>query len=354
MVIRQIPASNNSKTGKVLFFAAISVLTGVFALANPVGAATSPWSTQKANLQRNSQSEFEGPSAQPSVLWTYAEEPGNPIYSSLVIGQDRTIYVSVSGGILSINPDGTRKSFEPDIPGPLIVQPDGAVSTDPNPNRAYSKDELTYYYTQGNTLYSADSATDTILWQRVFEPDSQSYPCPPNINVSLSPPIVSNQGTIYVPAGGVYCDDKGNSPLYVFLISPDNQLLTSFNLGTYSTIPAVSPDGTTYFIHRWSGPYDWGERGNLTAINPDGSTKWSINLFGQSSPVIISNLITDSQNNLYFTIDTTAYCYSNNGQKLWEQQLSAPLDWQFCDVGLALLGDGTLCVFGRGSIIALK
>ncbi|MDY6835093.1 MAG: PKD domain-containing protein [Chloroflexota bacterium] len=254
------------------------------------------------------------------------------ILSSPAIGQDGTIYFG------SQEPQGNGEDLVPD-------QQDGTLwALDSNGNLKWK------YDTQGWILSSPAIDDDGIIY--FGSGDGYIYALRPDVDLSqgergkwtfntqdwiLSSPAIGMDGTIYIGSQGESADIYDPASGHLWAIDPDN----GSKIWDYSTVggvlssPAVGDDGTIYFgtsdgkfyalnssgTPKWNTPYNTSERivsspaigldgtvyfgsqeppgwredpdpnrqdGNLWAIHPDGSLKWSYSTSGWilSSPAI--------------------------------------------------------------------
>ena len=164
------------------------------------------------------------------VKWDYLT--GSPIFASVAVGGDGTIYVgSLDGNFNALNPDGTWKwSFS--LSGSIVSAP------------AIGRDGTIYASTSDGKLFALNP-NGSLKW-------SSST----GSGITAQPAIGPN-GFIYV--GSV------NNNLYA--VKPDGTLAWKYTTqGKIYGSPVIASDGTIYF-----GSYDK----RVYALGPDGNLKWS-------------------------------------------------------------------------------
>ncbi|MBA7653130.1 Outer membrane protein assembly factor BamB [subsurface metagenome] len=214
-----------------------------------------------------------------TLKWAFLT--GGGIYSSPAIDSDGTIYVgSWDNNLYAINPDGTLK---------WIFSTDGMISSSPS----IGSDRTIYIYPNSGKLY-AINPDGTQKWVLAGCPGAYSA-------------TFGFDNTIYIGfCHNLYAINPNSSlkwtfPLYFYhkvapVIGPDETIYIGDNDGK---LYAINPDGIVIWAVRISAPqYPWpmpiwasasidstgtiyvgtddgGSKGNLFAINPDGSIKWS-------------------------------------------------------------------------------
>ena len=155
-------------------------------------------------------------------------------------------------------------------------------------------------------LYAQGTASTWPMFQRDARRTGQStFTGPQSNNVKCSfpapgggvgTPVLAADGTIYLPAGIIPFSGSGTGNLVA--INPDCTQKWSFTLPgpPAATAPGVGGDGTIY-VHA-NGPQNTASVETLSAINPDGTSKWRFDFNGgmaiftstiQSSPAIASD-----------------------------------------------------------------
>jgi outer membrane protein assembly factor BamB len=230
-----------------------------------------------------------------TVLWTYAANA--TISSSPALAADGTIYVA-AGVLCAVTNSGSTASnkwtFPAGVSGSAAVGADGTI----------------YFVGDGGTLYA-------------LNPDGSSrwtYP-----GSAGGSPAIASDGTIYFQA---YAG--------LFAIAPSGALKWKGypgDAGHYSS-PIVAADGTVYV-----GSYDLHQ---LFALNPDGTQKWSGNLY--SVPGDSAAIGADGTS---YVSAGPFYAFSPNGTNLWSTIYNA-FD------GCPVLGqDGTIYVASARSLAAI-
>ncbi len=232
---------------------------------------------------------------------------------SLAIGSDGTLYVPGNSGLYAVRPDGTQKWFyRAQYQSPAF--PIHFALVDDN----------------GNIWIDETAEVGRVVGGAIeLNPDGTEKP------FAISRERVTQlseayDGTIFVSMGGsavpVHIDGKGAEPStsiagYSFSFAQDGTIyaVMSQGLAAYghdrNTLwtqniaaggePALGSDGTIYV----------GGNGAFTAINPDGTGKWSYTLTGHlvASPAIASD------GTVYFgSDDSNLYALNSNGRVKWK------------------------------------
>lgn len=196
--------------------------------------------------------------------------PGNRVLSTASIGADGTIYIGSHGDesayLTAINPDGTKKWSTPDSGRDQI--PGRVVDSSP----AVSVD---------GTIYIGSYDDDGRAYLSAINPDGSKKWSTPSLGKDQLPggtlggsAALGEDGTIYI----VSTDDV-NYEAYLTAINPDGTVKWSSSHSKESKIPGtgtwssavIAGDGTIYV-----GSYDFRLREvYLTAINDDGTKRWS-------------------------------------------------------------------------------
>lgn len=314
----------------------------------------SPWPMYQGNAGRNGQGLFSGPISQPMIQWVYSDEE-DALYSSPIIDDNNIIYTSVISsdkkGILSLNPNGTKRFFENKDISLALKGIGNEIVPDDKLSQAEGEDG-SFYYTSGNTLFAFDK--DSVLkWDKKFEKSEeecvQANPQPIN-------PVVGKDGMIYVVIRDKCCNSYGDRNDYYYIISPDGGIIQEIDaMGFGTNLPAVSLDGASYFINAHYGKYSVGSYGDLKAFSQTGECIWRYELWndGDSSPY--SYPIVDSLGNVFIIYDKTLLAFDKNGNNLWELLIDIePINWNTTTIGMALSSDGTIYISGKGAIIAVR
>lgn len=242
------------------------------------------------------------------------------------VGDDGTIYVSCSTGICALTADGrTQWTFSGATGSPLLSR--GVIFAN-NSATLYALD------LQGNLLWSkafperpftgltlADDGTmyyGTTTQYALVALDANGnfkwrYPVQYQMH---GLPSVASDGTIYAASGQLYA------------LRPDGTLKWSFSSpGTsLSGAPAIATDGTVYIT----------TYGSVVALNPDdGSQKWSYNVSHAGLGVLL-----DREGSAYFHDGSGITALTSSGVLKWRR----PTDQFTLDfaTGFALSLDGTL------------
>lgn len=353
----------------------------------PSALINCPWPMYRANPQRNSQSNYSGPNATPTVTKVFNSD--DSLYTHPIIRPEGTIFSSVisSGdgqGILALDSNLTKKWFlsTSSITDSLILQPDGTVLPDDEKTR---DKEGNIYLAQNST----DASTSTLLvfdkenhekWKKEFIFNcststseivatdetisifAQNDSCPqssPYSDFSLSNIVIAPQGNIYLLASGKIYVNGNKNYLYLFVFSSTGNFIASSTISdAYAPAQlAVSSSGAAYFFYFIFGadhaePY-------LSAISSTGTLLWEKSIYQLSiyytSP--LSSILIDNQENIYFVIGKDVIALNKNDEEIWRHSLSFENmsdNWDKSEVGIALGSDGTLYLSGQGAIVALE
>jgi sugar lactone lactonase YvrE len=198
-----------------------------------------------------------------TVKWVYP--PGGTCCGSMIIGPDGTIYVA-NGALHAVGPNGMAKW--------VFMPPDGTrIPAAP----ALSIDGTSVYVATNKTLYALDSTGSTIWWQL------------PIGNLAGTPPVVGQDGIIYIPSIST-----------VLALNPDGSLFREIPLPAGKQVTSMAYDagnqgGTLIcLVYGFSlnapdtyPPTIWALDGELYAIDPVApAVRWSQNIIGGMDPVM--------------------------------------------------------------------
>ena len=337
-----------------------SPLSNIVSFSIPSALLNSPWPAFRGNLQRNSQSNYSGPIATPTVQWIYAKDSSfqnsfnNPFYTSPIIDPGGIIYSSVIApdfkkGILALNSDGEKSWFgKENINLPLRLVENGSVLPD---QKSLIDKEGNVYFTEGNILKAIDKEGGEI-WQKEFEfEDLKNFP-ESEFSFSLLPPVISPQGNIYLTAEGKIFGSESKEFFYLYIISSEGNILTTHTVpdGYRESSPAVSSSGTAYIFYLVFPKYAWQPILYLKAISLSGETVFikTFDLYNPQPPII------DVSGNIYFALGKRIYALNSAGSELWDiALLETPPDWPG-EIGMALGQNNALYLSGLGAILSLK
>jgi outer membrane protein assembly factor BamB len=256
----------------------------------------------------------------PTKKWEFSTGPLHPLPrgdffddQSPAIGSDGTLYVPGNSGLYAVRPDGTQKWFyRAQYQSPAF--PIHFVLVDDNGN-----------------IWCDETAEVGRIVGGAMEVDPDGHEMPGAVSRErVSQLSEAYDGTVYVAMGGsavpVHIDGKGAELStsvggYFFSFAQDGTLyaVLSHELEAYSHDrstkwtqvndaggePALASDGTIYV----------GGNGVFTAVNPDGTGKWSFSLKGHmiASPAIATD------GTVYFGgDDSNLYALDPNGRVKWE------------------------------------
>lgn len=316
-----------------------------------------------------------GPSqtSAPTNSWSYITN--TEVYSSPVIGQDGTIYISsgsdeldLSGNVYAMNPDGTLKwSYEAIslFYGSCAIGKDGTIYVAGlipsgevgvgivyafNPNNGSVKWTFTGFPTNGASVASPTIGPDGTIY--VASLDNYLYAINPNGTLkwespsagdsySLVCPAIGQDGTIYAAAvDGL----RAFNPV-------DGSIKWELGLSAYSS-PAIGPDGSIYISDPGSGRF--------IKCDQSGNVIWEVPMISDpidlpqvSSPAIDSNGIIYLANTIFNPSGSLGYIIAIDpvdGSTIWQTDYPNPF---FSSVTID--GNGTLFVIsGEGYVLALN
>jgi len=230
------------------------------------------------------------------------------IYSSPVIGSDGTVYFgtlrnSNKGDIIAVNPNGTIKwHYE-------------------TGNRIYSHpaigDDGTIYIGSDDRYLYAMNTNGTLKWR--FKTGHHIK----------APPSIADDGTIYIPS----YDD------YLYAIYTNGTLRWKCPDVGAATNPAIGEDGTIYLSH-----YN-----TFHAINPNGTKKWTTGL-GNGRHIDGSSCAISSEGTIYVGVNIgdgaggEILALNPDGSEKWSKKISD----DYCDSSPCIGKDGTVYIGSKG------
>ena len=269
---------------------------------NSSGLDDSDWPSFQNNANKTGQSNYTGPQTN-TTKWIY----GNvTVYGSAVIGDNGTIYVAGTDGILytfsSVGELLWTWTTRSGIYGSPTIGNDGTI----------------YISNWMNSTTYAISSTGELIWK-----------CTTGDYNFGSSPVIGSDGTVYVSV-----TDDSNGVLYA--IDSEGNIKWSYVMGmVYGTSPVIGADGTIYMAD-----YD----GVIYAINPDGNLKWSYTLrYSYKDTLYYVNVY---YNSLSIGDDGTIYITGHNGRYISSKDPIRSDDEIRSYIGLvyALVDTGTGCV----------
>jgi outer membrane protein assembly factor BamB len=237
---------------------------------------------------------------------------GGPVFSSPALGPDGTIYVGSSDGKLwAVNTNGTTNwtfLIGPQVTASPAIGADGTIyigSISPS-NRLYAVNT--------NGLKKWEFATGGPL---------------------TTTPAITIEGAI------LFTSQDGK----LRALNPDGSLSWEFSMGTqYPSSPAIAADGTIYVGSGHNDPVLLYNVGELHAIYPDGTPKWTFDARGPFSTPAIGAAgivyVASSDN------EGKVYAFDRQGHKLWELKTGASIG-----NSPVIATDGTIYVANRNQIL---
>jgi len=233
----------------------------------------------------------------------------NPVRSAPAIAPDGTIYMTTSGILYAINPDGSEKwhchifSVTGSVLGHISIAPDGTI------------------YVVGSVFLYAFKPDGTFKWQ---------HQSSGTITVAQ---LIGLDGTIYFTGD----DSSGN---YLSAVNPDGSLKWRHQISGQhcSQTAALGADGTIYV-----GSDD----GNLYAFKPDGSLKWNYSPIGQEGWMSYPAVGADGTIYIGFDdpyVDRGFYAINPDGSLKWKYYSYNWLGLQVSFYDPAIGPDGTIFV----------
>ena len=234
---------------------------------------------------------------------------GGVISGSPAIGTDGTIYFGTvrdfdKGDIIAVNPNGTIKWY---------YEAGNRIYSDP----AIGDDGTIYIGSDDGYLY-AMNPNGTLKWR---------YKTGHHIK---APPSIAADGTIYVPS----YDD------YLYAFYPNGILKWKCDGVGAATNPAIGEDGTIYLSN-----YD-----TFHAVYPNGNLKWTYDL-GSSRHIDASSCAISSEGTIYVGVNIGSgsagelLALNPDGTIKWSKKLSD----ESCDSSPCIGEDGTVYIGSKGN-----
>lgn len=266
-------------------------------------------------------------SADGALLWTYNTGSGISSPTNFItINLDTTIYFGTyDGNLYALKPDGKLKW--------KVKYDSGFFDSAP----AIAPDGHTLYMSGIDSNVYALRADGSLKWKY------------PSNNNSGNPPLVDNQGNIYV-----YDYNPTGSAVEVVSLNPDATIRWIFTspdtskLPLPGAVPTMDNSGNLYF------PTFKISNGALAcvlyAIDYQGKLRWSLDLPEEERGGVSQPLICDSLGTIYFgsTEGINYYAVSSEGKLLWQ----IPLNGYQVDNTGAIGEDGTLYLGVHQSALA--
>nr|WP_319374820.1 chitobiase/beta-hexosaminidase C-terminal domain-containing protein [uncultured Methanobacterium sp.] len=220
--------------------------------------------------------------------WKYVGGSTTVTYGSPVIGADGTIYFITGGGVLyALNPDGTQKwNYTSNIStrvtpvigsdgtiycGYFAMYPDGTIKWSKNTIEGLDGVGGIAISSDGTLIYSGGYGGNGVVC--AVNPDG-SIKWKTTLTSKSATPAIASNGTIYI----------GTMNGMFYALNSDGNILWNRTIGEVRSRSSaiIGADGTIY-VQTYTG-YSGGN--GFYALNPDGTTKWQINLSSMTTPVI--------------------------------------------------------------------
>jgi len=239
------------------------------------------------------------------LIWK--EGTRGTVYVSPAIGSDGTIYIGNlrhfdEGEIIAINPNGTKKWI---YPTENLIYSDPAIG-----------DDGTIYIGSDDGYIYAINPNGTLKWR---------YKTGHHIKAS---PSIADDGTIYVPS----YDD------YLYAINPNGTLRWKCGGVGAATNPAIGEDGTIYLSN-----YD-----TFHAVYPNGDLKWTYDL-GGSRHIDASDCAISAEGTIYVGVNIGGaggeiLALNPDGSEKWSKKISD----EECESSPCIGEDGTVYIGSQG------
>jgi outer membrane protein assembly factor BamB len=211
---------------------------------------------------------------------------------SPAVAADGSVYVcSGDGNLYAVDQTGSAKwqvpnGVQPDFgPPDPVIGPDGTI----------------YFGSSDGKLYAVDSAGH-VKWSFATGPGEDGFHI-------VSSPAVGSDGTLYAAAL------DGN----LYALDPDGSLRWTAAIDARAVAPTIGPDGAIY-ISFYQGQPENAVVG-LRAVNPDGSTKWSLTTAdGVDFPPAVA-----SDGTLYVPSGWNLFAVTSAGAVQWTFTVDGPV-----------------------------
>ena len=331
----------------LLVIAGLLVVLSISPVMAADGLASSESPKYQGDNQNTGQSPYTGPQTN-QTPWNYTLNSSESIEIAPAIGPDGTIYLPVTirtnthtyCDLKAINSDGTLKWNYTINNGEYS---NSAFTGTP----AIGSDGTIYIpgFAESGGFLLALNSDGTFKWNYINDCRS-----------GCNSPAIGNDGTIYTT--GFY---QGETPMgsrqygILYAINPDgtskwNCTITepSYGMSYAYGCPAISPDGTIYFIGQVNAA---SVTGRLYAINPNGNLKWqktinanpSYYTYLRISPVIANDGTIIIAPYYYNNVDHTSVIYAFNPDG---SQKGTSTYLHTMARGLAVANDGTIYLTG--------
>ena len=277
-----------------------------------------------------------------SLKWTYEVQAGPSINVAAVTTDGSTIYVT-TGNLYAVSSSGSLKwTFVPPGPG-IPFEP------------AIGADGTVYFGDQCGDMFAL-TPSGSIKWEYT---GYSSPNCSNGGGNPIGPPAIANDGTIYFPAasgvlvaltpsgsvkwtagfvgqlavstaGTIYIEDG----YHLTALNPDSTLKWQINVLDYISAPAIGSDGTIYI----------GSLSGLLAINPDSTLKWQFR-----SDLTFTTATISGDGTIYAPVigggaAKVLYAINADGTPKWSRDWSSVTSCSVQDNEPAIGPDGTIYI----------
>jgi len=165
----------------------------------------------------------------------------------------------------------------------------------------------TILFTDNGTLYGIKKGE--LAWQYQVVDRSEVG------SLGLSPPFVSDNGTIYI----------GGHDGYLHALDPDGQLLWKYNASAFiDSTPVVGRNGTVYVATTLgSSDGEAGERYYLHAVNPNGTLQWMV----ETGPCDDSALVLSPNGTVYLVSGSKLEGWGDPAHYLYSIAPNGTVNW---------------------------
>jgi len=341
----------------------------------------SDWTMFHGRDSHNGQSSGHGPRSS-TVSWSFAPTDGYQTSgSSPIIGHDGVIYVvsgtpdsptsppgshldsvspathqslwswtdpteSILRSTPAVSPDGTVYLVSDQGPGNLIAVGNGGATVwkltglNLQGSPTIASDGTIYVMDPSSTVYAVDPTNGQVLWNFAGSPGT--------VGVRGTPALSRDRSRLYVPSGGglLYALTAGAS---------GGELQWSYQIsgppgGNIENAPAVDHEGTIYVA---TGGNYGSTPGNIEAVRPDGTRKWSYTSDGtfETTPAVSRRGLVVAGND----VGTITALRHHDGTVAWSYQAPGTVGTNgFYNSSAAVASGGNIYIQNQLSVFAFN